>query len=93
MMELKQYPKYKQSEVKWIGKIPEGWSTSRLKFLISKRAQYGANKEPEYREGELDVRYVRITDVDDKGNLRKDSFAYLSNENAKGYILNEGFGT
>jgi restriction endonuclease S subunit len=82
--------KLKDSGNSWIGKIPEGWSLSRLKFLVSKRAQYGANKEPEYRKGELDVRYVRITDIDDKGNLRKDSFAYLANENAKGYVLNDG---
>ena len=34
-MKLKQYPKYKDSGVQWIGKIPEGWEVNRLKFLLS----------------------------------------------------------
>lgn len=29
---MKQYPKYKDSGVSWIGEIPEGWETRRLKF-------------------------------------------------------------
>ena len=31
-MKLKPYPKYKDSGIKWIGKIPEGWEVHRLKF-------------------------------------------------------------
>ncbi|MCK5283500.1 MAG: restriction endonuclease subunit S [Nanoarchaeota archaeon] len=31
-MKLKQYPKYKDSGVQWIGEIPEGWSVKRLRF-------------------------------------------------------------
>jgi len=34
-MKLKQYPKYKDSGVQWIGEIPEGWVVNRLKFLLS----------------------------------------------------------
>ena len=34
-MKLKQYPKYKDSGVQWIGKIPEGWKVHRSKFLLS----------------------------------------------------------
>lgn len=32
---LKPYPKYKDSGIQWIGKIPEGWEVNRLKFLLS----------------------------------------------------------
>jgi len=32
-MKLKQYPKYKDSGIKWIGKIPEGWEVGRIKFV------------------------------------------------------------
>lgn len=32
---MKQYPKYKDSGVSWIGEIPEGWETLKLKFLCS----------------------------------------------------------
>ena len=34
-MKLKPYPKYKDSSIQWIGKIPEGWEVNRLKFLLS----------------------------------------------------------
>ena len=32
-MKYKRYPKYKDSDVEWIGEIPEGWEVKRLKFL------------------------------------------------------------
>ncbi len=34
-MKLKPYPEYKDSGIKWVGKIPEGWEVHRLKFLLS----------------------------------------------------------
>ena len=34
-MQLKAYPKYKDSGIQWIGEIPEGWEVHRLKFLLS----------------------------------------------------------
>ena len=82
--------KLKDSGIDWIGKIPEDWGMDRLKFLTSKSAQYGAGEEPEFNEKKFDFRYVRITDVDDKGCLKKDSVAYLSKEEARGYVLKEG---
>lgn len=78
----------KESGIEWIGQIPEHWKLSRLKFNISKKAQYGANKEPEKNDEKLDVRYIRITDIDDNGFL-KDSKVYLSKEDAKEFLLNE----
>ena len=33
-MKLKPYPKYKNSGIQWIGKIPEGWEVNRLKSFI-----------------------------------------------------------
>lgn len=29
---MKQYPKYKDSGIEWIGEIPEGWGVKRLKY-------------------------------------------------------------
>lgn len=40
---LKPYPKYKDSGIQWIGKIPEGWEVNRLKFLLSS-LESGAEK-------------------------------------------------
>ena len=34
-MKLKPYPKYKDSGIQWIGKIPENWKIHRIKFLLS----------------------------------------------------------
>lgn len=79
----------KDSGVEWIGEIPEHWSISRLKFLINKNAQYGANCEPEPDETKFDYRYVRITDIDDDASL-KDNIVYLCKEDAKGFVLKEG---
>jgi len=42
--------KMKDSGVEWIGRIPDDWDVNRLKFLTAKKAQYGANEEPEYNE-------------------------------------------
>ena len=36
-MKLKPYPKYKDSGIKWIGEIPEGWEVGKLKFTLSKK--------------------------------------------------------
>lgn len=34
-MSLKPYPKYKDSGVKWLGKIPEGWKVRKLKHICN----------------------------------------------------------
>jgi len=34
-MKLKPYPEYKDSEIKWIGKIPEEWENFRLKYVVN----------------------------------------------------------
>jgi len=33
--QYKTYQKYKDSRIKWIGKIPEGWEVHKLKYLLS----------------------------------------------------------
>jgi len=33
MSKLKPYPKYKDSAVEWLGEIPEGWKTRKIKYL------------------------------------------------------------
>ena len=31
---MKQYPKYKESGIQWIGQVPEHWEVSKLKYVI-----------------------------------------------------------
>lgn len=87
--ELKRYEKYKDSGVEWIGEVPEGWEVIRLKFLKNSPFLYGANEASDTDEPNF-PRYIRITDIDAKGNLREDTFKSLPFEIAKPYLLKEG---
>ena len=83
------YDKYIDSNVDWIGYIPFHWRVKRLKFLIEKGLQYGANEAAELDDREL-PRYIRITDIDENGNLRENTFRSLPEEIAVNYLLKEG---
>ena len=47
-MNLKPYPKYKDSGVEWLGEVPEGWEVRRLKRIA--RLEYGSSLSEEARE-------------------------------------------
>ena len=85
----KAYPKYKPSGVEWLGDVPEHWGVKRLKFIVQESLQYGANEAAELDDPDL-PRFVRITDVDEHGNLREDTFRSLPEEIAKPFLLKEG---
>ncbi len=82
-------PPLKPSGLDWLGDIPAHWEVKRLKFLITERLQYGANESAEMDDPNL-PRYVRITDIDDSGKLRSDTFRSLPVEVAKDYLLEDG---
>jgi type I restriction enzyme S subunit len=82
------YPKYKPSGVEWLGEVPEHWDVKRLKFLLQEPLQYGANEAAELDDPDL-PRFVRITDVDEQGNLREETFRSIPEEVAKPYLLQE----
>src|SRR3989338_11255232 len=79
----------KDSGIEWFGQVPKHWEVKRLKYLVQGKLEYGANEV-----GELDdikmPRYIRITDFDDDGNLRRDTFKSLPESKAKEYLLQEG---
>ena len=81
--------KMKDSDVEWIGEVPEHWAVKRLKHLLSEPLKYGANEsgDASIEEG---PRYIRITDITEDGELRNDSEKRLSPEAAKPYILCDG---
>ncbi len=83
---MRQYPEYKDSGVEWIGKIPKDWKQKKLKYLVQGKLEYGANEIAEQDDSKL-PRYIRITDFDDGGNLRKDTFKSLPFEKAKNFLL------
>src|SRR5690625_1030590 len=89
MTELKPYPAYKDSGVEWIGTVPLKWNLVKLKYLSNERFIYGANESAELDDKNL-PRYIRITDIDDNGNLKEETFKSLPIEKAKNYLLRKG---
>lgn len=79
----------KDSGVPWLGIIPKHWEAKRLKFVISEPLKYGANEAAELTDPEL-PRYIRITDVNDDGTLREETFRSLPQEIADNYLLSDG---
>ncbi|WP_074032564.1 restriction endonuclease subunit S [Exiguobacterium sp. AT1b] len=79
----------KDSGVEWIGEIPEHWETKKVKYLIQEKLSYGANEAAEL-DDENSPRYIRITDIDELGNLKKETFKSLPLEIAKNYVVKTG---
>ena len=81
--------KMKDSGVEWIGEVPEEWEVRRLKHLLKANLMYGANESAE-SEVESYPRYIRITDIDEDGKLRPDTFRSLPPAKAEPYLLKKG---
>lgn len=71
------------------GFIPENWKLMKLKYLTNEKLMYGANESAELDNREL-PRYIRITDIDGKGNLKEETFKSLPMEKAVAYLLKKG---
>lgn len=80
----------KDSGIEWIGKIPQHWEMQRLKQLISRPLQYGANESGDPFNENL-PRYIRITDIKIEDNsLKEEGKLSLSIDKAQDYILSDG---
>ena len=76
----------KPSGIEWVGDIPAHWQVLRLKSLTSEPLSYGANAAAEFDLPEW-PRFVRITDVDELGRLREETFRSLPPEVAQAFLL------
>ena len=83
---LKPNAQTKPSGEDWLGQIPAHWSAPCLKRLLREPLTYGLNEAAELEERDL-PRYLRITDFDDDGNLREDTFRSLPREIAREALL------
>lgn len=79
----------RNSGIEGIGYIPEHWGIRRLKYWISEPLMYGANASPD-NISDSDPRYIRITDIDDNGDLKDDTYCTLNTVDAKPYLLSKG---
>ena len=61
-MKYKQYQKYKDSGVEWIGEIPEEWEVNKIKFYfeIKSGKTLQSNKQ---NEGDIEVPYITAGNV------------------------------
>lgn len=79
----------KHSGLDWLGDIPAHWQTRRLKYLTREPLAYGAN-EAALEDNHDWPRFVRITDINEEGTLRDETFRSLSPEIAEPYLLEKG---
>ncbi len=80
---------FKDSDIEWLEEIPQHWEIVKLKYIISEKLTYGANETAELSIKEH-PRYIRITDFDENGFLKNDTFKSLLPEIAKNFLLSEG---
>jgi len=86
---MKRYPKYKDSGVEWIGKIPKHWKITKIKYLANKNVEYGLNIGSE-KYVDTGVRFIRTTDIDDFGNIAPEGVYLSENDIEKTYRLQKG---
>ncbi len=79
----------KPSGVEWLGDVPVHWEVRRLRYLVKGKLTYGANAAAEYTDPDW-PRYLRITDFDQDGVLKSDTFRSLPPEVAKEYLVQPG---
>ena len=61
-MSFRKYAEYKASGVEWLGEIPAGWTTQKLKYVA--RVQ-PSNVDKKSKENEKEVLLCNYTDVRD----------------------------
>ena len=71
-----------------IGRIPKDWEVVRLKKLLSKPTEYGANASA-IDFTEHTYRYIRITDILSDGRLNKTGIVGILKQEGKKYLLNQ----
>ena len=79
----------KDSGVEWLGKVPAHWEVRPFRHVLREPLRYGANEAAEFNDPEL-PRFVRITDIDDRGRLRNETFRSLPRDVAAPYLLEAG---
>lgn len=79
----------KDSGIEWVGEINENYIVCDFKYILKENMQYGANESGISYDESL-PRYVRITDIDENGNLKDNGKLSLSESSSKGYILDDG---
>ena len=86
---MRAYPRYRGSGVEWLGEVPEHWEVRPFRRALRESLKYGANEAAELDDPDL-PRFIRITDIDDGGRLRDETFRSLPVDVAEPYLLEPG---
>ncbi len=82
-------PSLKESGVEWIGDVPEHWAVQPFRWVLRESLKYGANEAADLDDPGL-PRFIRITDIDNTGHLRDETFRSLPVDVAAPYLLQAG---
>lgn len=74
------------TNIVWMPEIKRGWRTVSLKRLLKTKLEYGLSEAAELEDREL-PRYIRITDFDENGALKDETFRSLPVDIAKDAML------
>jgi restriction endonuclease S subunit len=74
------------SKITYINEQKPKYNFVQLKDVLKESPQYGANEEAIDGNPQKDVRYIRITDIDELGNLKSSSWKTANNIDEK-YLL------
>ena len=73
----------------YIGRIPNNWKTTRIKYITTVPVTTGAGEEAlDYEEGR--IRYIRISDFNKSGDILEDKKAYIPYDKGCKYLLEPG---
>ncbi|MBP6733408.1 MAG: restriction endonuclease subunit S [Chromatiaceae bacterium] len=89
-MSFPRYESYKDSGVEWLGKVPEHWAVTRLKFVAT--VQTGVAKGKDYSNRQkIEAPYLRVANVQD-GYLDLQDITTIERpaEDLPRYLLQEG---
>ena len=86
---MKPYSDYRSSGVEWLGEVPKHWKVRPFRRALRESLKYGANEAAELDDPDL-PRFIRITDIDDGGRLRDETFRSLPVSVAEPYLLEPG---
>ena len=90
-MSFKPYPKYKESGVEWLGRVPEHWEVNRFKWSVSscRNGIWG----DEAKGDENDIPCVRVADFDRQRlrvELAEPTIRNISTTERQGRVLERG---
>jgi type I restriction enzyme, S subunit len=79
-MTFPRYPKYKDSDVEWLGKVPEHWRVISIKWLspVKRGASPRPIDDPKYFDDDGEFAWVRIADVSACNGVLKVTMQRLS---------------